>query len=100
MLLQKVKTALRISSDAFDAEISDLLEAGLLDLAIVGADIYVTRDTETGAIASCDPLIQRALTTYVRLNFGAPEDYDRLKRSYDEQKAQIRCNPNYMRAGC
>lgn len=97
MLLQKVKTALRISSDAFDAEISDLLEAGLLDLAIVGADIYVTRDSETGAIASCDPLIQRALTTYVRLNFGSPEDYDRLKRSYDEQKAQLRCNPQYAR---
>lgn len=97
MLLQKVKTALRISSDAFDAEISDLLEAGLLDLAIVGADIYVERDSETGAIASCDPLIQRALTTYVRLNFGSPEDYDRLKRSYDEQKAQLRCNPQYAR---
>lgn len=97
MLLQKVKTALRISSDAFDAEISDLLEAGLLDLAIVGADIYVERDSKTGAIASCDPLIQRALTTYVRLNFGSPEDYDRLKRSYDEQKAQFRCNPQYAR---
>lgn len=97
MLLQKVKTALRISSDAFDAEISDLLEAGLQDLAIVGADIYVTRDSETGAIASCDPLIQRALITYVRLNFGSPEDYDRLKRSYDEQKAQLRCNPQYAR---
>ena len=97
MLLAKVKLALRISTNAFDSEISDLIEAGLLDLAIVGADIYVERDSQTGAPKTVDPLVLRALTTYVRLNFGSPDDYDRLKRSYDEQKAQLRCNPDYAR---
>ena len=36
-----------------------------------------------------DPLILRAVTTYVKMNFGLPEDYDKLKASYDEQKAQL-----------
>ena len=37
-----------------------------------------------------DPLISRAITTYVVMNFGSPDDYDRLKESYDEQKGQLR----------
>ena len=37
-----------------------------------------------------DPLTAKALITYVRLNFGSPADYDRLKASYDEQKGQLR----------
>jgi hypothetical protein len=29
------------------------------------------------------------------MNFGLPEDYDRLKLSYDEQKAQMSNATNY-----
>ena len=36
-----------------------------------------------------DALVLRAVVTYCRLNFGQPDDYDRLKASYDEQKAQM-----------
>ena len=36
-----------------------------------------------------DPLIIRAVTTYCKANFGEPDQYDRLKASYDEQKAQL-----------
>lgn len=77
-MLTATKMALRISTTAFDAEITDLIKAGLLDLGLAG----VTWDNE-------DELIRRAVITYVRLHFGDPDNYDRLKASYDEQKAQL-----------
>lgn len=94
MLREKVKLARRIKTDAFDSQIDDLLEAGLEDLRIVGAIFQVCRDGE-GHILGIDPLVDQALITYVACHFGEPDDYDKLKKSYDEQKAQIRCNPNY-----
>lgn len=83
-MLNKVKTALRIATDRFDNEISDLIESAKADLGIV-AEI-VNED---------DALTRQAIITYCRLHFGQPDDYDRLKQSYDEQKAQLRANPNY-----
>lgn len=79
-MLKKVKLALRITTDAFDSEITDLIRAACADLGIVG--VTATSDTS-------DPLLIRAITTYCRLHFGQPDDYDRLKASYDEQKAQL-----------
>ena len=79
--LNKIKTSLRISTDAFDDELTDLISAGLADLGIAGVD---------GANAVItDPLVLRAVTTYCKANFGQPDEYDRLKASYDEQKAQL-----------
>ena len=70
--------SLRITTDAFDSEIEHLLNTALLDMDVAG----VLTD-------SFDPLVKQAAITYVRLNFGQPDDYDRLKKSYDEQKAQL-----------
>lgn len=78
-MLEKAKLALRITTDAFDAEIADLLAAAVLDLGVAGVVVP----------AEIDALVTRACITYVRLHFGQPDDYDRLKRSYDEQKAQL-----------
>lgn len=79
-LLQKAKITLRINSTAFDEEIVDLIDAAKLDLGIAG----VILPTEL------DPLTTTAVMTYVRAHFGQPEDYDRIKKSYDEQKAQLK----------
>lgn len=78
-MLDKVKLALRISTDAFDSELTDLITAAQQDLGIAG----VTVPEELDAIVS------KAIITYCKMSFGLPEDYDRLKRSYDEQKAQL-----------
>lgn len=78
-LLAKVKLALRIVTDDFDTELMDLIHAALLDLGIAG----VTNDNTS------DFLVIRAVITYCRVHFGSPDDYDRLKASYDEQKAQL-----------
>jgi hypothetical protein len=79
-MLAKVKLALRVATDAFDTEITDLINAACGDLGIVG----VTAESTT-----TDPLLTRAIITYCRLHFGQPDDYDKLKASYDEQKAQL-----------
>lgn len=84
-MIAKVKTALRITTDAFDSEITDLINAALLDMGIAG----VTNDTLT------NPLVARAVITYCKCNFGQPDDYDRLKASYDEQKAQMSMATGY-----
>ena len=87
-ILSKVKVALRIATNDFDAEITDLINACLLDLGIAG----VTENDTTNA------LIIRAVITYCRANFGdanGVEEYDRLKASYDEQKAQMQMATGY-----
>ena len=86
-ILSKVKVALRIVTDDFDAEITDLINACLLDLGIAG----VTEDDTTNA------LMIRAIITYCKANFGDATDgeYDRLKASYDEQKAQMQMATGY-----
>ena len=78
-LITSAKLALRITTDAFDDQVSDLLEAALLDLGVAGVVVPNT----------IDAIVKQAAITYVRLHFGQPDDYDRLKASYDEQKAQL-----------
>ncbi len=78
-MLEKVKTALRIKTDAYNDELNDLISAAMLDMGIAG--VVVPEEI--------DALVKKAVITYCKMSFGLPEDYDRLKRSYDEQKAQL-----------
>lgn len=89
MLLDKVKKALRIANDndAFNDEIQDLIDAGLADLNL----LHILPSEE----ATSDPLIIRAVITYCRCNFGEPNNYNELKRAYDEQKAQLSMAKGY-----
>lgn len=77
-LIDNCKTAMRITTDAYDTEIQTYIEAAKLDLGIAGVEVSVP-----------DSLIEKAVMTYVRMSFGAPSNYDKLKASYDEQKAQL-----------
>lgn len=77
-MLEKVRNALRIKNHAHDDELADLIQAAILDLGIAGVDPD-----------EFDELVQTAIITYCKMNNGLPEDYDRLKRSYDEQKSQM-----------
>ena len=80
-MLARIKLALRITTNAFDDELNGLIMSALMDLGIVGIDGAVPETT--------DELLITAVTTYVKLHFGDPSDPDRLKASYDEQKAQL-----------
>ena len=83
--LQSVKMALRIVTNAFDSELTDLINAACLDLGLAGV-------TET---STSNDLVKRAVITYVKMHFGEPDDYERLKASYDEQKAQMSMATGY-----
>ena len=84
-MLEKVKVALKITTNDFDSELTDMINAAVLDLGLAG--IINTLQT--------DALVIRAICTYCRLNWGSPADYDKLKSSYDEQKAQMSMSSLY-----
>lgn len=84
----KIKLSLRIVTDAFDSELEDLINAGMADLGIAGVK-------GAANVSLSDPLILRAVTTYCAMHFGQPDEYDRLKKSYDEQKAQLSMATGY-----
>lgn len=88
-LIDNCKMALRITTNAYDDEINAYIQAAQLDLSIAGV-------TET---ATPDALVEKAIMTYVRMSFGAPSNYDRLKASYDEQKAQLMNATGYTNWG-
>ena len=77
--LDKVKMGLRIKTTAYDEELADLIAAAQTDMGIAGVVVPST----------LDEIVTKAIITYCKMSFGLPEDYDRLKRSYDEQKAQL-----------
>lgn len=83
-ILEQTKLAMRISNDAYDGEITRLINAAQADLGIVLDNVDAT-----------DALYAQAIITYVRMNFGTPDDFDRLKASYDEQKAQMMTATGY-----
>ena len=77
--LTATKLALRISTDSFDSEITRLINTAKIDLGVAGVEVP----------NPLDDLVTTACITYVKMQFGQPDEYDRLKRSYDEQKAQL-----------
>ena len=89
-MLDKVKAALRITSDAFDEDLEQLIEAAQQDLGIAGV---ITND---------DPIVTRAVITYCGMNRINIDESQRawLKQSYDEQKAQLQTATGYTKWVC
>lgn len=88
-MLDQVKMALRIKTNAYDTELNGLIDAAKLDLGVAGV---IVPD-------ELDALVTRAIVTFCKMSFGLPEDYDRLKMSYDEQKAQLSNATGYTNWG-
>lgn len=86
-MLTIVKMALRITGTGYDTELNALIEAAFLDLQAAGVDAFTT-DT-------ADELVQQAVITYCKANFGDPDHAERFKASYDEQKAQLSMRTGY-----
>ena len=86
-LLQKTKLALRITVENYDDDLKALIDAAKLDLGIAGVILP----------AELDAICERAIISYVRIHFDrlADGEYDRLKASYDEQKAQLMTATGY-----
>ena len=84
-LIYSAKMAGRITTDFYDVEVERLLNAAMLDLGVAGVVIP----------SELDDLVSQAAITYFLMNFGQPDNYDRLKASYDEQKAQLSTKTGY-----
>lgn len=88
-LVAQAKLAARITTDAFDRQVDLLLDSAMLDLGVAGVEVP----------EDLDAIIKQAAITYFLMHFGSPEEYDRLKRSYDEQKAQLATCTGYTNWG-
>lgn len=86
-LLDDVKMALRVTTTAYDSEITDLINSAKLDLGIAGVELPETLDS----------VCNTAIKTYCKLNFGTPNpaNWEYLKKFYDEQKAQLSMSTGY-----
>lgn len=79
-MLEKVKLSLRIKSDVFNVEILEMIEAAKLDLSISGI----------GKINEADPLVQQAIKTYCKANFGLDnKDSEKYQKSYNMLKEHL-----------
>lgn len=87
MTLDILKQSIPVTTNAYDATLSALIDAAVADLRLAGI--------ENADEHEIDPLLRRAVVTYGRANFGSPADYDKLKAAYDEQKAQLQMSRLY-----
>lgn len=86
-MLAKVKLALRITTNAYDARIEQLIDAAKIDLKIAGVVLPPTLDA----------ICEQAVITYCMLYFLglSDEEFDRLSKAYDMQKGQLRTATGY-----
>lgn len=102
-MLNECRTALRITTTAYDGELCSLMDAGARDLEVAGVllpgtvSFHLVTST-VGTVTTSywqddsnlkDALVMRAIFTYARMHFGSPDDYERLKESYNVQKVQL-----------
>jgi uncharacterized phage protein (predicted DNA packaging) len=92
LLLDSIKLRLRITHDALNDEINDLIEEAREDLKLSGIS-----DLKADAETDIDPLIKRAITVYVQANFGTENpNAERLQKSYDLLKNHLTLAGDYI----
>lgn len=93
LMLEDVKKALRISHNALDDEISDLIQEARADLILSGVSSVMTNEE-----SNVDPLIKRAIKTYAKASFE--EDINKsqkYQRSYDLLKQHLSLSADYQK---
>lgn len=90
-MLEKVKLALRVATNAYDSELTALISAAQSDLQIAGVVLP----------SPLDEVVEQAIKTYCKIHFLDLSDgeFARLKASYDEQKAQLNTATGYTNWG-
>jgi len=94
-MLNECKLALRITATVYDGELCSLMDAAAKDLTTAGVVLpgTVSFQTTNQGISDTstltDALCQRAIFTYVRMMFGSPDDYERLREAYSAQKVTL-----------
>lgn len=86
-MLNAIKLALRISTNAFDSEIQTLIDAAIAEMAGLG----VTASTST----TTDPQIISAVIAYCKWQFGDNGDADRWRDIYHIKLGQLKTMTGY-----
>lgn len=86
-MLNAIKLALRIATNAFDSEIQTLIDAAIAEMAGLG----VTAATST----TTDPQIISAVVAYCKWQFGNNEDADRWRDIYHIKLGQLKNMSGY-----
>lgn len=83
--LNKVKTALRVSFNNLDGQISDLIEEAILDLT-------ATADIKSFTSSDADPMQTGAVISYVSYKWFNDEKYF---KSYNDMKQKMALSGKY-----
>lgn len=87
-MLDKVKLALRISNNAYDGEISDLINACKRELKLVGI--------ASSNFYKSDYMITQAVVLYCKANFGFDNsEAERYQKAYESLKSFLSLCPEY-----
>ena len=86
-MLNQVKLALRISTNAFDSEIQNLIDAAILEMNKLG----VTASTDD----TTDPQIISAVVAYCKWLFGESDEADRWRDIYHIKLGQLKAMSGY-----
>lgn len=82
---------LRITSTKLDGEIKDLISAARDDLVLGG--VLLARACDEG-----DALVKKAISTYVKAEFGLDnEDSEEYRASYEKQKIALALSSGYIK---
>lgn len=93
-MLDKVKLALRLSGTALDGEVSDLINAAIADLRLVGINIPAEAGSSSKTLG--DPLLDRAVVLYTKAEFGFNDDAERYRNAYDYLKCALSLAADYI----
>lgn len=88
-MIDKVKIALRIKSDAFNEEIQSLIDACKTDLRLAGVD----------NISETDELVARAVIFYCRAYFFVGDAATRYEQAYQNLKIALSLSGDYRAGG-
>ena len=87
-MIEDIKRALRISTNYFDVDIQDLIEAARADLILSG--VLATKAVDG------DMLIKRAIILYCKSNFGLDnKDSEKYMQSYTSLKIHLTVARDY-----
>lgn len=88
--LKEIRQCLRIRHEQFDGEITDLIQAARADLASTGVLPKKAEDES-------DPLIKRAVTIYVKSEFGLDNpDSEKYRASYEKLRNHLALSNDYI----
>lgn len=86
-MLSLIKTALRITTTAFDSELQLLMADCIAELEAMGVTVEMTTGTNP---EPANAQIKTTIIAYCKWKFGNNEDADRWESIYHEKLAQLK----------